>query len=73
MLVIVDDYSRFTWTLFLASKDEYFDKFLGFLKKIAKRVGHSLVCLWSDHGKEFKNWSFIDYRNEHVDHNFLPP
>ena len=31
VLVIVDDYSRFTWTLFLASKDEIFEKFLVFL------------------------------------------
>jgi len=26
VLVIVDDYSSFTWTLFLASKDETFEK-----------------------------------------------
>jgi len=30
-----------------------------------------LVCLRFDHGKEFENWSFIDYCNEHgVDYNF---
>ena len=45
--VIVDDYSRFTWTLFLASKDETFEKFVAFIKKVEKRVGHSLVCLRS--------------------------
>ena len=28
VLVIVDDYSRFTWTLFLASRDETFEKSL---------------------------------------------
>jgi len=33
VLVVVDDYSRFTWTLFLASKDETFEKFRVFLKK----------------------------------------
>ena len=64
VLVIVDDYSRFTWTLFFASKDETFEKFLVFLKRTEKRVGHSLVSLRSDHGKEFKNLSFIDYCNE---------
>jgi len=36
VLVIVDDYSRFTWTLFLASKDESFNKFLVFLKKLKR-------------------------------------
>jgi len=72
--VIVDDYSRFTWILFLASKDEAFEKFIAFLKKVEKRVGRSLVCLRSDHGTEFKNSSFIDYCNEHaVDHNFSAP
>ena len=63
-----------TWTLFLASKDESFNRLLVFLKKIEKRVGHSLVCLKSDHGKEFENSSLIDYCNEHgVDHNVSAP
>jgi len=74
VFVIVDDYSRFTWTLFLASKDESFEKFLMLLKKIEKRVGNSLVSLRSDHGKEFENSSFIEYCNEHgIDHNFSAP
>ena len=72
--MIVDDYSRFTWTLFLASKDETFEKFVTFIKKVEKRVGHSLISLRSDHGTEFENSSFIDYCNEHgVEHNFSAP
>jgi len=31
VLVIVDDYYHFRWSLFLASKDETFEKFLAFL------------------------------------------
>jgi len=74
VFVIVDGYSRFTWTLFLASKDENFEKFPEFLKRTKKRVGHSLVYLRSDQGKEFENSSFIDYYNEHgLDHNFFAP
>jgi len=34
--VIVDDYSRFTWTLFLGSKDETFENSLFFLKRLRK-------------------------------------
>ena len=45
VLVIVDDYSRFTWTLFLASKDETFEKFLTFIKKTKKRVLPFVVLL----------------------------
>ena len=74
MLVIVDDYSRFTWTLFLTSKDEAFENFLVFLKGTDKRVGYSLVSLRFDHGKKFENSSWIDYCNRHsVDHNFFTP
>ena len=74
VLVIVDDYSRFTWTMFLASKDETFENFIALLKKIEKRVGHSLVSLRSDHGTEFENASFTKFCNEHgVDQNFLAP
>ena len=54
VLMIVDDYSRFTWTLFLASKDETFEKILVFLKRTEKRIRHSLVSLRSNHGKNLK-------------------
>ena len=58
----------------MASKDESFEKFLVLLKKIKKRVGHSLVSLRSYHGEEFENSSFIEYCNEHgVDNNFSSP
>jgi len=56
----------------LASKDETFEKFVAFIKKVEKRVGHSLVCLRSYHGTKFENSRFIDFCNEHgVEHNFL--
>jgi len=74
VLVVVDDYSCITWTLFLVSKDETFEKFIVSLKGAEKRVGHLLICLRYDHGKEFENSSFIDFYNEHgVDHNFSAP
>jgi len=74
VVVVVDDYYRFTWTLFLASKDETFKKILVFLKRAEKRVGHSLICLRSNHGKEFENSSFINFCNEHgLDYNFSAP
>ena len=52
--MIVDDYSRFTWTIFLASKDESFDQFFILIKRLEKRIGHSLVSLRSDHGTKFE-------------------
>ena len=74
VFIVVDDYSRFTLTLFLVSKDESFEKFLMLLKKIEKRVGHSLVSLTANNWKEFENLNFIDYCNDHAtDHNFSAP
>nr|GEW73786.1 hypothetical protein [Tanacetum cinerariifolium] len=40
ILVIVDDYSRFTWVKFLRSKDESLDFFIKFLKMIQVGISH---------------------------------
>nr|GFB31802.1 hypothetical protein [Tanacetum cinerariifolium] len=40
ILVIVDDYSRFTWVKFLRSKDETFDFIIKFLKMIQVGISH---------------------------------
>jgi len=72
--VIMDGYSRFTWTLSWLLKIKLLKKLLFFFKKVEKRVGNSLVCLRFDHGTEFENSRFIDYCNEQgVDHNFSTP
>jgi len=42
-LVIVDDYSRFTWTLFLKTKNEAFDSFWE-LAKIIQKEKRSQHC-----------------------------
>ena len=63
-----------TWTSFLAFKDETFEKFVSFLKKVEKRIGQYLVCLRSDHGIEFENSRFINFCSEHdVEYNFSAP
>ena len=41
-LVIVDDFSRFCWTIFLSSKDETFDQFIVFAKKVQNEKGVSI-------------------------------
>ena len=74
VLVIVDDYSRYTWTIFLHSKNETFEEFTCFAKKIQKSSGHQLIHLRSDHGTEFENQKFDEFCREHgMDHNFSAP
>ena len=47
-LVIVDNYSRFTWTLFLKTKKEAFDAFRKLAKVIQNENGLNIVSLRSD-------------------------
>ncbi|XP_056690133.1 uncharacterized protein [Spinacia oleracea] len=50
VLVIVDDFSRYTWVIFLASKEETFEEFLAFSSRVQRQSNHKLVHIRSDHG-----------------------
>ena len=54
-LIIVDDFSRFTWVMFLAHKDETFELFLKFFKRISNEKNTTIVSIRSDHRTEFQN------------------
>ncbi|GJU97851.1 retrovirus-related pol polyprotein from transposon TNT 1-94 [Tanacetum coccineum] len=74
-LVIVDDYSRYTWTRFLKDKTEAFDQFKIFSKKIQNQLGCTIVSIGTDNGREFDNdVQFGEFRNANrITHNFLAP
>nr|GFA18781.1 retrovirus-related Pol polyprotein from transposon TNT 1-94 [Tanacetum cinerariifolium] len=55
VLVIVDDYSRYTWVHFLITKDETPEVIKNFLKKISVRLQAPVIILRTDNGTEFKN------------------
>nr|GEZ82647.1 ribonuclease H-like domain-containing protein [Tanacetum cinerariifolium] len=55
ILVIVDDYSRYTWVHFLRSKDEAPAVIITFLKKITVLLQSTVVIIRTDNGTEFKN------------------
>ncbi|GJZ78386.1 retrovirus-related pol polyprotein from transposon TNT 1-94 [Tanacetum coccineum] len=55
ILVIVDDYSRFTWVTFLASKDEAPDFIIKFMKMIQVRLNATVKNIRTDNGTEFVN------------------
>ncbi|GJT71145.1 retrovirus-related pol polyprotein from transposon TNT 1-94 [Tanacetum coccineum] len=61
ILVIVDDYSRFTWVKFLASKDEAPDFIIKFLKMIQVRLNAAVRNIRTDNGTEFVNHTLRDY------------
>ncbi|GJV68573.1 retrovirus-related pol polyprotein from transposon TNT 1-94 [Tanacetum coccineum] len=74
-LVIVDDYSRYTWARFLKNKTEAFDQFKIFSKKIQNQLGCSIVSIRTDHGREFDNEvQFGEFCNANgITHNFSAP
>ncbi|GJS36744.1 retrovirus-related pol polyprotein from transposon TNT 1-94 [Tanacetum coccineum] len=61
ILIIVDDYSRFTWVKFLASKDEDPDFIIKFLKMIQVRLNSHVKNIRTDNGIEFVNQTLRDY------------
>ncbi|GKC46168.1 retrovirus-related pol polyprotein from transposon TNT 1-94 [Tanacetum coccineum] len=71
ILVIVDDYSRFTWVKFLASKDEAPDFIIKFLKMIQVRLNATVRNIRTDNGTEFVNQTLRDYY-EHLLHDRKP-
>ncbi|GJY92478.1 retrovirus-related pol polyprotein from transposon TNT 1-94 [Tanacetum coccineum] len=71
-LVIVDDYSRYTWTRFLKDKTEAFDQFEIFSKKIQNQLGCTIVSIKTDHDREFDHEvQFGEFCNANgITHNF---
>ncbi|KAI3715061.1 hypothetical protein L6452_22027 [Arctium lappa] len=54
-LVIVDDYSRFTWVYFLRTKDETSGLIKSFILRIENQTNQRLKVIRSENGTEFKN------------------
>ncbi|GJW12717.1 putative ribonuclease H-like domain-containing protein [Tanacetum coccineum] len=52
---VTDDYSRFTWVFFLATKDETSGILKSFITGIENLVDHKVKVIRCDNGTEFKN------------------
>nr|GEW98491.1 uncharacterized mitochondrial protein AtMg00810-like [Tanacetum cinerariifolium] len=66
ILVIVDNYSRFTWVKCLRSKDEALDFIIKFLKMIQVRLKTRVRRIKTDNGTKFVNQTLCEYY-ENVD------
>jgi hypothetical protein len=65
VLVIIDDYSRYTWVFILESKDEVFEHFQSLALRLNNEHPNFLKVIHSDNGTEFRNASFNDFCLEH--------
>ncbi|GJT00349.1 retrovirus-related pol polyprotein from transposon TNT 1-94 [Tanacetum coccineum] len=55
ILVIVDDYSRYTWVYFLRTKNEAPDMIIDFVNQVQRNLKASILTIRTDNGTEFKN------------------
>nr|GEW79864.1 putative ribonuclease H-like domain-containing protein [Tanacetum cinerariifolium] len=60
-LVIIDDYSRFTWVFFLASKDETSLILKTFITGLENQLSLKVKVMRSDNGTEFKNYDLNQF------------
>ncbi|GJR14119.1 retrovirus-related pol polyprotein from transposon TNT 1-94 [Tanacetum coccineum] len=61
ILVIVDDYSRFTWVKFLRTKDETPTFVINLLKQLQVGLNKTVRFVRTDNGTEFVNKALTDY------------
>ncbi|WVZ70339.1 hypothetical protein U9M48_019014 [Paspalum notatum var. saurae] len=74
VLVVVDDFSRFSWVFFMESKDEAF----GFVRDMVLRLGNeshkAMRAIRSDNGGEFRNSRFENFCSDlGLEHRFSSP
>jgi hypothetical protein len=74
ILVIVDDYSRWTWVYVLRSKDQAPSMIITFLTKIQVQLRNTVRMVRTDNGTEFKNQTLRSYYEKwelNIKHLFL--
>jgi len=73
-LVIVDDFSRYTWTLFLESKSDAFSALKNLARRLQNTKSNNSGSIRSDHGGELQNEKFRKfYEKMGILHNFSAP
>jgi hypothetical protein len=73
-LVIVDDYSRFTWVFFLQEKSQTQETLKRFLRQAQNEFGLRIKKIRSDNGTKFKNSEIeVFLEEEGINHEFSSP
>ncbi|GJS99263.1 putative ribonuclease H-like domain-containing protein [Tanacetum coccineum] len=60
-LVVTDDFSRFSWVFFLATKDETTKILCKFIIGLENQLNHKVKIIRCDHGTEFKNYAMNEF------------
>ena len=59
ILVVLDDFTRYTWVVLLKDKAEAPKKMIHLCKKLQVEKDTVIARIRSDHGKEFENISWL--------------
>ncbi|WVZ95767.1 hypothetical protein U9M48_041491 [Paspalum notatum var. saurae] len=74
VLVIVDDFSHWSWVHFMESKDEAFEFVHDLVLRLRNESGHAMRALRSDNVSEFKNDRFKAFcHSQGLEHQFSSP
>nr|GEZ22012.1 hypothetical protein [Tanacetum cinerariifolium] len=68
IVVIIDDYSRYTWTLFIRYKDETPEVLKDFLMMIQRNLQALVITIRTDRGTEFLNKTLNSFFKEGIEH-----
>ena len=64
VFVLIDDFSRFMWTMLLKEKSEAFGRFKRFKESVEKQVDLSIKTFYTDRGGEFTSIEFNRFCKE---------
>ena len=64
ILVVVDDFTRYTRVVFLRDKAEALEKMIHLCKKLQVEKGTVIARIRSDHGREFENTMLATFCND---------
>ena len=68
ILVVVDDFTRYTWVVLLKDKAEALEKMIHLCKKLQVEKDTIIARIKSDHGREFENTKLAIFCNDQGTH-----
>ena len=68
ILVVVDDFTRYTWVVLLRAKAETPEKMIHLCRKLQVEKGTVIARIRSDHGREFENTKLATFCNDQSTH-----
>jgi transposase InsO family protein len=62
VLVVVDDFSRYSWVFFMKAKDEVFTHAQDLILRLQNEFPKNVMrAIWCDNGTKFKNTHFYTF------------